>query len=621
MIRSCSRLLCANLFAVCASVSFRDYEEHPELDVLDPEMLDNRQFEPITRAQRFAAEREIERRHQEEAARAKELRQQQQSDADRMSWLQRIPASLLMTEREQEEEEMRARRAELDGLNEIAVEDSLGGDGSGAQARGGLREQRRKRKRLVYEDEGDDQERADEEGAESAVVLGAEELQHLEEEDDQPVEEGLERIPGTKLADWLALAGPREEVSRRFRRFLWGFREESLPAEDGADEDGGEGAAGKKRAPAAPRAPLYQRRISSMCSANRTSLIVDFSHLSFAEPDIAAWCIDEPRAVLPVLDEAAKKITLRLFPEYRHIIGVGDTRSQRTGAIHVRFTNIPETDRIPDLRQQHLNKLVKVVGVVTRRTSVLPQLVTVWFKCVACNSSFGPFATTDTQIPSMPLCPRCQSRGSCVVSTEKTVFRNYQCMTLQESPSMVKPGRLPRSKDIIVLDDLVDSAKPGEEVEIVGIYRHMYDMNLHRSHGFPVFATMIEANNVTKREDSIASFKLTPEDEHQVRMLASDERILERVAASIAPSIFGHSDIKMALALALFGGQTRILVDQGQHRIRGDINVLLLGDPGTAKSQFLKFVEKNFTSCSFHHRKGQHSRGPYRSCKQRPNYP
>jgi DNA replication licensing factor MCM2 len=105
-----------------------------------------------------------------------------------------------------------------------------------------------------------------------------------------------------------------------------------------------------------------------------------------------------------------------------------------------------------------------------------------------------------------------------------------------------------------------------------------------------VFSTILEANHINKKEDQFAAFRLTEEDERHIRALARDERIKRRIIKSIAPSIYGHEDIKTALALSLFGGVAKDV--NRKARLRGDINVLLLGDPGTAKSQFLKYVEK-----------------------------
>jgi len=106
------------------------------------------------------------------------------------------------------------------------------------------------------------------------------------------------------------------------------------------------------------------------------------------------------------------------------------------------------------------------------------------------------------------------------------------------------------------------------------------------SSGFPVFSTLIEANHLTKRGDMFAATGLTDEDRAAILRLARDPRVGERIVDSIAPSIYGQKHVKMAVAMALFGGCPK---NAGQkHRIRGDINVLLLGDPGVAKSQILK---------------------------------
>jgi len=184
----------------------------------------------------------------------------------------------------------------------------------------------------------------------------------------------------------------------------------------------------------------------------------------------------------------------------------------------------------------------------------------------------------------------CEGRGPFTVNSEQTVYRNYQKMTLQESPGSVPAGRLPRHREVILLWDLIDSAKPGEEIEVTGIYRNNFDASLNSKNGFPVFSTVIEANHINKKEDLFAAFRLTEEDEKAIRQLSRDERITKRIIKSMAPSIYGHDDIKTAIALSLFGGVPKDI--NRKHRIRGDINVLLLGDPGTAKSQFLKYVEK-----------------------------
>lgn len=176
------------------------------------------------------------------------------------------------------------------------------------------------------------------------------------------------------------------------------------------------------------------------------------------------------------------------------------------------------------------------------------------------------------------------------INMEQTLYRNYQKITLQESPGRIPAGRIPRSKDCILLSDLCDLCKPGDEVEITGVYTNNYDGSLNTDQGFPVFATVIMANHMVVKDSKHVVSSLTDEDIATIQRLSKDPRIVDRITASIAPSIYGHDYIKRALALALFGGESKNPGDK--HKVRGDINMLICGDPGTAKSQFLKYIEK-----------------------------
>lgn len=138
------------------------------------------------------------------------------------------------------------------------------------------------------------------------------------------------------------------------------------------------------------------------------------------------------------------------------------------------------------------------------------------------------------------------------------------------------------------MHDLVDKARPGDEVEITGIYINRFDYFANVKHGFPVFQTTVECNNLIRFGDENI-VELTDEDKKKIRELARSPDVSKKIINSIAPSIYGYEFIKKALALCMFGGEAKDI--GGKHRIRGDINCLLLGDPGCAKSQFLKYVE------------------------------
>ena len=358
---------------------------------------------------------------------------------------------------------------------------------------------------------------------------------------------------GSSLAEIVATDRFRRRIARDYQRFLTTF----------TDENGHS---------------VYHARIKAMCAANRESLEVSYQHLVEANAFLARLVANVPAATLEIFDEATMRIVLRLFEDYDRI----------RGEIHVRITDLPFTDQLRDLRHNHLNTLVRVAGVVTRRSGVFPQLKLVRYDCGRCGAVLGPFLQDAHEEARISACAECEARGPFTVNAAQTVYRNYQRVTLQEAPGSVPAGRLPRHKEVILLWDLIDAARPGELVEVTGVYRNNFCYALNAANGFPVFATVIEANHVARREDQLAALRLTDDDQRAIRRLAEDPRIGARIIRSIAPSIYGHRDIKTALALSLFGGQPKNV--HGKHPLRGDINVLLLGDPGTAKSQFLRYV-------------------------------
>ncbi|KAI9755029.1 MAG: MCM DNA helicase complex subunit, partial [Candelina submexicana] len=367
--------------------------------------------------------------------------------------------------------------------------------------------------------------------------------------------EALQDVKASSLTEWVALPSVHRTIAREFKSFLTEY----------TDEHG---------------TSVYGTRVRTLGEVNAESLEVSYDHLSTSKAILAYFLANAPAEVLKIFDQVALDVTLLHYPDYERI----------HSELHVRISDLPVHYTLRQLRQTHLNCLVRVSGVVTRRSGVFPQLKYVKFDCSKCGVTLGPFQQESNVEVRISYCQNCQSRGPFTLNSEKTVYRNYQKLTLQESPGTVPAGRLPRHREVILLWDLIDSAKPGEEIEVTGIYRNNYDAQLNNRNGFPVFATILEANYVVKSHDQLAGFRLTEEDEREIRTLSRDPQIVDKIVNSIAPSIYGHNDIKTAVALSLFGGVSKEA--QGKHSIRGDINILLLGDPGTAKSQVLKYIEK-----------------------------
>ncbi|KAI9802717.1 MAG: MCM DNA helicase complex subunit [Sarcosagium campestre] len=367
--------------------------------------------------------------------------------------------------------------------------------------------------------------------------------------------ETLSDVKASSLTEWVALPAVQRTIQREFKSFLTEY----------TDDKG---------------FSVYGTRVRALGEMNAESLEVSYDHLATSKAILAYFLANAPSEMLRIFDQVAMEVTLLHYPDYERI----------HSEIHIRIADVPVHYTLRQLRQSHLNCLVRVSGVVTRRTGVFPQLKYVKFDCTKCGITLGPFQQESNAEVRLSFCQNCQSRGPFTLNSEKTVYRNYQKLTLQESPGTVPAGRLPRHREVILLWDLIDSAKPGEEIEVTGVYRNSYDAQLNNRNGFPVFATILEANYVVKSHDQLAGFRLTEQDEVQIRELSRDPQIVDKIIASIAPSIYGHTDIKTAVALSLFGGVSKVA--QGKHNIRGDINILLLGDPGTAKSQVLKYIEK-----------------------------
>uniref|UniRef100_A0A7N6AL65 DNA replication licensing factor MCM2 n=1 Tax=Anabas testudineus TaxID=64144 RepID=A0A7N6AL65_ANATE len=412
----------------------------------------------------------------------------------------------------------------------------------------------RLRRGLLYDSEDEDDERPAARRRRLAE-RAAEGITDGEEEEMIESIENLEDMKGHTVREWVSMVAPRLEIYNRFKNFL----------RTHVDENGHN---------------VFKEKISDMCKENKESLVVNYEDLAAREHVLAYFLPEAPTEMLKIFDEAAKEVVLAMYPKYDRI----------AHEIHVRICNLPLVEEIRSLRQLHLNQLIRTSGVVSSCTGVLPQLSMVKYNCNKCNFVLGPFFQSQNQEVKPGSCPECQSLGPFEINMEETVYQNYQRITIQESPGKVAAGRLPRSKDAILLADLVDGCKPGDEIELTGIYHNNYDGSLNMANGFPVFATVILANHITRRDEGVAVAELTDEDVKAIVALSKDERIGERIFASMAPSIYGYEDIKRALALSLFGGEPKN--PGGKHKVRGDINVLLCGDPGTAKSQFLKYVEK-----------------------------
>jgi DNA replication licensing factor MCM3 len=247
------------------------------------------------------------------------------------------------------------------------------------------------------------------------------------------------------------------------------------------------------------------------------------------------------------------------------------------------------------LSSAHLNRMVSLEGIVTRCSLVRPKVV----KSVHYNEKKKIFhfreykdqTMTSTGASTSSVYPQEDGEGNPLVTEYGyCTYRDHQTISIQEMPERAPAGQLPRGVDVILDDDLVDKCKPGDRVQLVGIYRSLGNRNA--GHNTALFKTVILGNNVvmlsSKSGGGIAAATITDTDIRNINKISKKKNLFDLLSQSLAPSIYGHEHIKKAILLMLLGGMEKNL-ENGTH-LRGDINILMVGDPSTAKSQLLRFV-------------------------------
>ncbi|KAI9762058.1 MAG: hypothetical protein M4579_000694 [Chaenotheca gracillima] len=247
------------------------------------------------------------------------------------------------------------------------------------------------------------------------------------------------------------------------------------------------------------------------------------------------------------------------------------------------------------LNSGHLNHMVSLEGIVTRCSLVRPKVV----RSVHYSEATNQFHFREYKDQTMAangavttsVYPQEDDDGNTLITEYGySTYRDHQTISIQEMPERAPAGQLPRGVDVILDDDLVDRVKPGDRIQLVGVYRSLGNRNA--SSGSAIFRTLILANNVillsSKSGGGIAQAAITDTDVRNINKVSKKKNVFELLSQSLAPSIYGHDHIKKAILLMLLGGMEKNL-DNGTH-LRGDINILMVGDPSTAKSQLLRFV-------------------------------
>src|SRR3989441_901821 len=324
----------------------------------------------------------------------------------------------------------------------------------------------------------------------------------------------------------------------------------------------------------------YRKRLAQIAVSEGRSLVVDFEDLISFDPDLARKLVTKPDEYLRYAESAAISQMKVEDPEY----------AEQVGRLFVRFRRLPEKKALRRIGAEHLNQMVLVDGIIVRVTQVKPMIVKAKFQCRKCLEIIAEEQEGDLMSgPAGAICPMCKQRSAFKLLEDESVFKNTQEARIQERPEDLPPGQLPRYMDVRLEVDMVDFARPGDRVGVTALVRAQREYYGEKGK-LRTFTLYFDANymDVIGKETEVV--EITPEDEKKILEAAADPWIHRNLVSSLAPSIYGYDDIKEGVLYLLFGGVPKHMPDG--INIRGDSNTLIIGDPGTAKSQLLQYVSR-----------------------------
>ncbi|KAK0532983.1 MCM DNA helicase complex subunit mcm6 [Tilletia horrida] len=400
-----------------------------------------------------------------------------------------------------------------------------------------------------------------------------------------------------------------------------------------------------------PREPLYIDQIKALRDFQRTTLFVDFSHILRYEEILARAISEQYYRFLPYLRRALLDLVATYTPNYLYLNA--NAATSNSGLVprdfSVSFYNLGLVQGIRSLRTDRIRRLSCISGTVTRTSEVRPELLYGTFECQECKTVVRDveqqFKYTE---PIMCRGIGCQSRNMWKLVVEQSRFCDWQKVRIQENANEIPTGSMPRSLDVVLRGDIVERAKAGDKCVFTGTFIVVPDVSqlgvpgvnaqIQRENGFQgrgagsdaasgvtglkslgvrdltyktaFLACMVQnadtrggVNDIrasatadeggVEGEDDARTLleSMTEAERDELELMVSADDIYERLVSSIAPAVYGHEIVKKGILLQLMGGVHKV-TPEGIH-LRGDLNICIVGDPSTSKSQFLKYV------CSF----------------------
>jgi len=315
----------------------------------------------------------------------------------------------------------------------------------------------------------------------------------------------------------------------------------------------------------------HKKELGSSLRDKDGVIFIDFMKLTEFSNTLSDEVLINPEETLRILEQAIEQSGL-----------VNDVR--------VRLYNISKSQevKIRNIRSKHLNEMIVVEGIIRQSSDVRPQVVNAKFECPSCGTVISVLQMQKKFTePSRCSCGR---RGGFKLISKEMV--DTQRLVIEESPENLTGGEQPKRIDTFVKEDLVEprmeeKTTPGAKVKIIGVLKEV-PVPLSTGGLSTRFALAIEVNNIIPMEETFEELDISEEDERQILELSEDPEIFDKLAKSISPSVWGYEEIKKSLVLQLFGGVQKTRPNGAKNR--GDIHILMIGDPGVAKSVTLGFM-------------------------------
>ena len=316
----------------------------------------------------------------------------------------------------------------------------------------------------------------------------------------------------------------------------------------------------------------YKKELGNSIRTGEKVIVIPFNAISHQARELSERILEAPEESLAILENALAEIGI-----------VGDNP-------RIRISELPQSAflKIRNIRSKHLDQFLWIEGIVRQASDVRPQVVNAKFECPSCGALLSVLQV-DRKFREPSRCS-CGWKGQFKLLSKEMV--DVQRLVIEESPDTLEGGEQPRRINVFLKEDLVDPkmeerTTPGSKIRIYGVLKEV-PVPLQTGSISTRFDIAIEANNVIPMEESFEDLNISEEDIKDILELAADPNLFKRLSQSISPSVYGYDLIKEAILLQLFGGVKKTKSDGG--KTRGDIHVLLVGDPGVAKSVLLKFT-------------------------------